>query len=229
MLLSLQRSAPLFTTSPKYRKYFTSIFLTAYLLSETVLICILCPWYLRFPWLLHSRMERCISGKGGSIPLKKNILCFWSDKNECSFECLRRLNKYTILEHISAWRSESAYNRYLADISATLLPGFCSEPDVCPPFRAPILKTIGTCWRKSYCYPIEFWSNRMQKVVPWKWLKVEKLWSCMLLLLRTLTHPSPCYFQIFSKYCLFICYFKLSYITRLWFSGIEFLVWVQIY
>lgn len=65
-------------------------------------------------------------------------------------------------EQVSCW--------YIRHSSSWL----CLEPEASLPFRAPIPKTIGTYWRKSYSYPTEFWSNWKQKVVIWKWLKVAK-------------------------------------------------------
>jgi len=43
MELNLPGSGPLFINSSKYRNYFTAVFVTAYLLPETILIFILCP------------------------------------------------------------------------------------------------------------------------------------------------------------------------------------------
>lgn len=175
MQLNLPGSGPLFINSPKYRNYFTAVFVTAYLLSETILIFILCPWYLEFPCLLYSRMERYISSKKDSIFLKQSSLCFWSDKNKHSFECLQELNKCVALEYVSVWRSESAYNRPPADTSATPLPQFYLRRAWCvpsPPFRSLLPKTTGICWRKGYCYPTEVWSYWTQAAVPWKWLQV---------------------------------------------------------
>lgn len=174
MQLNLPGSGPLFINPPKYRNYFTAVFVTAYLLSETILIFILHPWYLVFPCFLYARMERHISSKKDSIFLKQSSLCFWSDKNECAFECLQELNKCVILEWVSVWRSESAYNRPPTDTSATPLPPFNLLRAWCVsscPFRSLKPKTRGIGWRKEYCYPTEVWSYWMPGTVAWKWLQ----------------------------------------------------------
>lgn len=55
-------------------------------------------------------------------------MCFWSDKKRVH---LQELNKRVILEYVSVWKSESAYNRSLADTSATPLSQFYLDPNAC--------------------------------------------------------------------------------------------------